>query len=257
MQAKHVSFNCDAAMVALLLGAAACSANESERCGANAQAIYAGMPDAASLGLAGLPSIAPDVVAVVTLRNGELDELCSGTLIGSHTVLTAGHCGREATPSAMAVSMGPVERGLEEGSCSERVRYGVLRVTRHPSKDLMLVSSPIPASVFPAALARTPVVVGENAVIAGYGLTERKTAGTCQFAATTITQLDSDIITVRSLDGVGACAGDSGGPLFVSMSPGNWSLAGVLSAGSASCNGEDLYTDVRDLAAWIAASEAE
>lgn len=77
------------------------------------------------------------------------------------------------------------------------------------------------------------------------------------FLATTIAQTDGGSVITDSGSDAGACAGDSGGPLFVQDGGSDWQLAGVLSEGSAYCVGFDVFTTASSVQAWIAATTSQ
>jgi hypothetical protein len=93
---------------------------------------------------------------------------------------------------------------------------------------------------------------GQLVQVAGYGSDEKGAQGRRTFLVERVVGVQSDEVRV-SADGLaGACLGDSGGPLLIRGADGWVEVLGVLGHGSASCYGEDSYTRVDTVAAWIA-----
>jgi hypothetical protein len=160
--------------------------------------------------------------------------------------------------------------------------YSAVALERDPDADVMLVELASDVSMVPVVpISSNSPTAGQTAVISGYGLNDQGTIGEKLFARTTVfgvgpavmgdsgtdaqgdsgvCALDSDagcsggvlLITIDSGAEAGACAGDSGGPLFVRGTSG-WQVAGVLSEGSVYCTGEDVYTDLTSVAGWLSA----
>jgi secreted trypsin-like serine protease len=247
------------------------------------QAIIGGSADASSIGAV---SVAASVAAIVVDSDAGHPSLCSGVLVADRFVLSAAHCASGIAPGALQVSFGlsaPPFASVNE--CGQPTTYPVVALERDPEADVMLVelASSVSPSIPAVGVAQSSPVVGQMGVIAGYGLNKQGTAGKRLFVGTTVVgigavatgysapggEVDADIcagdadgdagscsagrllITVDSGADAGACAGDSGGPLFVREASG-WRVAGVLSEGRASCTGEDVYVDLASIAGWIA-----
>jgi hypothetical protein len=244
-------------VAAFALSLFACGQPVAPSCTASiSQPIYGGTADAASLGI---EAVAGAVGALTTQTDSGVPELCSGVLVAPRFLLTAAHCSSAPSTGAMSVTFGPTAYAFASAPCAvpPADMYGVSRVVRHPTSDAMLVELSSDArGIEPTAISGTSPSLGTKAIIAGYGVTEAGTAGALMFVATTITQADNGLVTVDSGPDAGACAGDSGGPLFLQGPDASWQVAGVLSRGSAYCMGLDLFTSATDIRSWIMATIA-
>ena len=153
-------------------------------------------------------------------------DLCTATALARDLVLTAAHC--VVIPATYRV------RVFQDGAMVD-----VDKIRRHPgfnmanyrasraTADVALVKlkGPLPDIVVPAALAAPRrVEVGETLVIAGFGVTQARTAhglGVPRMASLTVTGRPGglqirlqDPATKNERAGLGGCTGDSGAPAF-------------------------------------------
>jgi hypothetical protein len=184
-------------------------------------------PAFAIVGTAELASeaIARHVVMVVGARGSA----CTGTAIARDLVLTAGHC---LVPGGTYNVLVP-----EPGRRPHQTR--VSHFERHPNYDeeaernlretadiaLVKLAAPLPARVVPAPLgSRDYFLIGDRFIIAGFGIDfwrGDKSFGTLKSATLMAVRYPSslqlrlaDPITKGEQTGLGACSGDSGGPVF-------------------------------------------
>ena len=185
------------------------------------------LPAAAMVGGAGAapPGIARAVVLIVGSRGNS----CSGVALARDLVLTAAHC----------VLPGADYKIVEFDSARQPQLRDVTSVTAHPKFDiktmlahratadvaLLKLAAPL-ASVTPAALGAPgfTVTAGDPFIVAGTGVTARgdgKSGGTARAADLIATGRPGtlqirlhDAATKGDKSGLGACTGDSGGPVF-------------------------------------------
>jgi secreted trypsin-like serine protease len=246
--------------------------------GAISQPIIGGSADASSTGL---DNVATAVAAIVVENAAAQPSLCSGILVAQRFILTAAHCAQGSAPTALHVSFGPSAAPFASvDKCASPITYPVIALTRNPDADIMVVElgSEVAPSIPVVPIAQTSPTVGQMGVIAGYGVTDQDTVGERGYVGTTVVGVGSTVpgytppdceagsgvcsgdggassapllITVNSGAAAGACAGDSGGPLLVRDPSLGWQVAGVLSEGSESCTGEDVYVDLASVGEWI------
>ncbi|MCW3033309.1 MAG: peptidase and chymotrypsin/Hap [Solirubrobacterales bacterium] len=200
-------------------------------------------------------------LAFVIHKDADGFGLCTGTVISTNVVLTAGHCGEDAEtgvtnePSGYAVVTGNVDWASPSRQVS-----GVSKVVIYPGfsrgylvGDAALLVLSTPTTVPPIALGTWPsdstdLEAGRPAVIAGWGrtyfaqeeATERlrwaetvmQRPSYCEANAPTFFPSDELCVIDPPEDETGGCQGDSGGPL-ISLNP---SGSGVIETGVISHN---------------------
>lgn len=174
------------------------------------------------------------------------NEQCSGVMVSPTWLLTAAHCAHGVAPQSITV------RTSEYLAVSkERPSIWV-----HPTLDLMLVKIAGAESSGASYIRWWDGERGENwrgqlAEIAGYGATQKGTAGTLLFAVEAIVEMTDTEVRVSGNGLSGGCAGDSGGPLLARDRKGEVVVLGVLSRGAASCTGLDAYVRLDTAREWL------
>lgn len=145
---------------------------------------------------------------------------CSGVALGPRLVLTAAHC--VAAPQALRIhyrdaSGAPVL--IEAARIARHPLYRANAVAaRAPSVDLALVETreDLPDTLSPAMIADGPRAIGARIEIAGFGVAREgrpETSGRFRSATLNLRGPLSNLLLWLEGD-AGACAGDSGGPVF-------------------------------------------
>ncbi len=206
----------------------------------------------------------------------QLAGLCSGSLIGCHTIVTAAHC---VCPDRTE----DYQSCLDEGAAEPETvlvflpHVGVLPVERisvHPQYefgagyDVSLLHLAEPASgVPPLSLAVDKPTVGTSGAVIGYGTTGGgfrrvddtgiKREGSIVFGGCPAdVPADLHVCWTYRGDGANTCSGDSGGAV-VSTGENATVLAGIVSGGSSvDCQAPDesFATAVASIGDWIAAT---
>ncbi|MEH2494596.1 secreted trypsin-like serine protease [Bradyrhizobium sp. AZCC 1678] len=217
----------------------------------------------------GSPSTEGVAHSVVTIV-GSRGNFCTGALIAPKLVLSAAHC----------VQPGADYKIVEYGADRQPSLQDVKTVAIHPGFNMqamqahratadvaLLHLAAAPKGKTPAALGLPdiPINVGSRFTIAGIGVTVRgdgKSGGTIRLAGLVATGKPGtlqirlvDPVSQGTREGLGACTGDSGAPVFEDKQGGPL-IVGVVSwstgpNGSAGCGGMTGVTPLTLYRDWI------
>ncbi len=222
-------------------------------------------PAAAMVG--GAPSAPKFAHAVVMLAGPR--GFCSGVAVAGNLVLTAAHC----------VSPGSDYKLVLLDAAGKPSLKSIATIARHPQFDaeavrrhrvtadvaLLKFAEAVSGAPVPLGPADIRVAVGDPFLVAGYGLAtpgDGKSGGTVR-TATLIATGQPGSLQIRLMDpatrneraGLGACVGDSGGPVFANAG-GALAVIGVVSwstgpKNSDGCGGLTGVTPLTRYRAWL------
>jgi hypothetical protein len=210
-------------------------------------------------------TIAPSVVTLI----GSHGNVCSGALIAPNVVLTAGHCIAPQTSYRVLDYATQPPRLLTAQKVARHPLFNLQTMLAHRATAdvaLLLLPAAVPSKT-PALLGtpRSPVAPGARFTIAGIGVTISggdEGIGTIRAASLVATGQPNglqirlvDPATNNTRNGLGACTGDSGAPVFedqgeraVIVGVVSWSTGANNSAGCGGLTGVTPLTIYRD---WI------
>jgi hypothetical protein len=175
--------------------------------------------------------------SVVQLRHGS--SLCTATLIGYKTALTAAHCVKPGETHYLVVD------GFWHQLASTK-RHEAYSTYSH-ANDVALVFLGASIGVTPSRVSTLPPSVGQTITMIGYGKTgeDVKDSGIKRIASTTLSSKTSTRLKYFNKDLGNICNGDSGGPSFATID-GQEVQVGVHSLKYGKCGdgGADMRVDV-------------
>lgn len=231
----------------------------------------------------GIP-IAPNVIGGVISNRGQWpwqalvetpERLCGGVLIHSCYVLTARHCTHKSNRSEIAVTLGELDRSINEGYEQNR---SVLHIFEHPDFDaaILLLDRAISMDANIYKVDKIPIAKsvpsdGTQVTVSGwgwvnpYGFNPSKKLrhtdlpiidwNTCASYVNRVAniQINATAFCAGSPSSGNACHGDSGGPL-VYKNGSTWELIGIVFMGPTYCPSYYhyvVYLSVPSIQGWI------
>ena len=201
------------------------------------------------------------IVMVIDARG----DLCTGTALARDLVLTAAHCMTLPVEYRIRVYQNGATVAVRSVARHPRfsmANYAANRATADVA--LLKLAAPLPDIVVPAGLAAARrVAAGETLTIAGFGVTQARTAlglGIPRMATLTVTGKPgslqirlTDPATRNERPGLGGCTGDSGAPAYDGAGP---LVIGVVSWSTAAgneegCGGLTGVTPLVNYRAWV------
>ena len=200
----------------------------------------------------GTPYSGHPSVGYLLVPKGGAMSLCTATLVGKQTVLTAAHCIPPGTPVTFVL-------GSQHYKAAKTIQHTSWNTSSLANDiGLVILQSP-PANVTPSLVTKTAPNTGLKILLIGYGITTTygKDSGVKRMAYNYIQKVYSTRFSFSgSGGGVGnTCQGDSGGPAFATVG-GREEQVGITSAGADPCGSTSLDTRVDVYYSWLVANSA-
>jgi secreted trypsin-like serine protease len=172
-------------------------------------------------------SVKLTMTGIPTADGGRRDSACSGALIASTWIITAGHCFRDANgvrvdrPVADLTTATIGRADLSQTKRHSGVVRTVVAVRQSPTNDMAVakLDAPVP-NIRPLALPAVPPAVGDVLRLTGYGATDSvdpQPSDVLMTGQVTVVGMDDTRIGVTGLAparDTSACPFDSGAPYF-------------------------------------------
>jgi len=234
-----------------------------------ALALTATAPANAMVG--GAPAADGSVSRAVMTIVGSRGNFCSGALIAPDLILSAAHCiTPDATYKIVAYDTRRQPTLLDVKRVALHPQFNAQGIAAHrASADVALLqlATPMPGGIAPVTLGAPlqPIAAGASFTVTGIGVTRRgdgKSGGTVRSASLVATGRPGtlqirlvDPATNNAREGLGACTGDSGAPVFEAQS-GRAVIIGVVSwstgaNNAAGCGGLTGVTPLTLYKDWI------
>ena len=227
---------------------------------AAAAALFLATPANAIVG--GAASSTEGIGRTIVTIVGSRGNFCSGALIAPTLVLTVAHCVQGGAEYKI------VEYGADRQPHLQDVIFNMQTMLAHRATAdvaLLQLKSPAKEKIAVLGIPQLPIVTGAKFTIAGIGVTVRgdgKSGGAVR-AAVLIATGKPRSLQIRLVDaagqgtreGLGACTGDSGGPVFEDQ-PSGPIIVGLISwstgpNGGAGCGGLTGVTPLTLYRDWI------
>jgi V8-like Glu-specific endopeptidase len=196
----------------------------------------------------------PEVYGLM-LVDGNFGGICTATLIGAKTLLTAAHCVEVSQIYATNLSdlySAPETSFIAAKSWRQHPKYDSNDTANGYDIALIELAKTVPVKPKQWNLSSITGLVGKPVRLVGYGVRDDRTSDGKKYeVAQKINDLDSLLIEFNQSNGKGGCFGDSGGPAFHTFPDGTERVIGVTSFGEDMCQYNSYYTRVDTFASFI------
>lgn len=184
------------------------------------------------------------------------EAICTATLIGAKTLLTAAHCveGVSALYATNQNNMFAVAQSqwVDVVDTRQHPNYNPNNTSSGSDIALVELAHTVTSKQKQWNMAKIDGFEGKPVRLVGYGVREdRQTSGEKYEVEQTFANIDSALIEFNQRNGKGGCFGDSGGPALHTFADGVERVVGVTSFGEDQCQYSSFYTRVDTYASFI------
>jgi secreted trypsin-like serine protease len=213
--------------------------------------LVAGTPSATFAMVGGATNAQPPLATAVVTIIGSRATFCSGALIAPGVVLTAAHCvAAQADYKLVTYDAARQPRLIDVARVAVHPDFRAHSLTRHrATADVALMqitdAAALPGRPLPLGVPLRPITAGQEFIVAGVGVAvpgDGKSGGIARAARLNATGRPGtlqirlvDPATDNTRPGLGACTGDSGGPVLQAQD-GRAPVVGVVSWSTAANN---------------------
>lgn len=178
--------------------------------------------------------------------------LCSGALIHPLIVAYAAHCGQSYSAVRFGEDAGSPGRTVATAGCTAHPD-----VDGTPARDFAYCRLAAPVLDLPLApplvgCERDALVVDAPVTLVGFGEIEGGSVGDkVQVVAPVQDTAFMEELVLIGGDGLGTCAGDSGGPGFLQLADGTWRSVGVTYGTTLACGAGTVMIPLANYVAWL------
>ena len=174
---------------------------------------------------------------------------CTGTLIGKHTVLTAGHCVQPGGNHTFYIGGG----SYKSNQVARHYQYSTTS-SGGANYDIALIKLSSDPPVTPSMVASKAPFKGQALTLIGYGITQTglSDSGVKRIGYNKVDQITATQFTYSGASGStsNVCSGDSGGPAFTTVD-GQEVHQGIHSMASRPCGSRGINARTDVFYAWI------
>lgn len=179
---------------------------------------------------------------LIDASGGTAKGICTTSLVGPHTALTAAHCIKSGVTNLLKF-------GGKTYPIAKTIRHASYAGNYHHDIALVISKSAIP--IAPALVSSSPPKAGMAVTLVGFGRTsdnDGASSGTKRITTNTVNRVGNDYFVISGNGN--ACTGDSGGPIFAKLG-GREVIVGTNSQRDVPCGGKSYNVTISAHLSWL------